>query len=182
MKLDEFPKYDITQDGKVLSLDYNHTGKTKEVKQRLNKYGYMQLGITNKDGVRKFIQVHRLVGMAFISNPEKKEQINHKDGNKTNNHYLNLEWVTASENQKHAFRTGLSKGHKSNINGNYQGEKCTHSKLTKKDVLSIRKRYLNGEKVPTMAKEYNMSKHSIYMVVSKKAKLRTWKHIPHQSI
>jgi hypothetical protein len=53
--------------------------------------------------------VHRLVAKAFIRNPEGKKTVNHKDGNKQNNHYLNLEWATHSDNERHAWRLGLKK-------------------------------------------------------------------------
>ena len=49
--------------------------------------------------------IHRLVAQAFL--PNEKEQVNHKDGNKLNNHVDNLQWVTQSENMKHAYDTGL---------------------------------------------------------------------------
>lgn len=61
-----------------------------------------------KDGVMYNHAVHRLVASAFIPNPENKPQVNHIDGNKQNNDARNLEWVTRSENQQHALRTGLS--------------------------------------------------------------------------
>ena len=66
--------------------------------------GYKAIQVFNK-----IYYVHRLVGKAFIPNPERKPCINHKDGNKLNNCVDNLEWVTYSENNKHAYEKGLKK-------------------------------------------------------------------------
>ena len=80
---------------------------------------------------QKTISIHRLVANAFVSNPDpiSKTDINHKDGNKLNNNFLNLEWVTKSENMIHAFSTGLNKPHptygmlgKKNPNGGRKGQ------------------------------------------------------------
>jgi len=54
--------------------------------------------------------IHRIVASEFINNPENKRTVNHKDGNKSNNHIDNLEWATYSENITHAYATGLKKG------------------------------------------------------------------------
>ena len=69
-----------------------------------NISGYISVSIDNKN-----IRMHRLVAMTFLDNLENKEQVNHKDGNKTNNRIDNLEWVTNRENQIHCVQSGLRK-------------------------------------------------------------------------
>ena len=70
--------------------------------------GYMRLHVTIKRE-RKAFKIHRLVAEAFIPNPDNKPQVNHIDGDKSNNAVSNLEWVTSKENAQHALRTGLWK-------------------------------------------------------------------------
>jgi hypothetical protein len=65
-----------------------------------NGIGYLVLSFT-KEKKRKCVLVHRLVAEAFIPNPENKRTVNHKDGNKLNNHVSNLEWMTHGENIRH---------------------------------------------------------------------------------
>lgn len=71
-----------------------------------NGCGYLYLRVKP---CGKLYKVHRLVAMAFIPNPENKPQVNHIDGNKSNNHYKNLEWCSVKENIVHAWKTGLNK-------------------------------------------------------------------------
>lgn len=71
--------------------------------QSYDKDGYLKCAL-HKDGKAKHVRIHVLVAKAFIPNPESKPEVNHLDGNKENNHYLNLEWATRSEQEKHAFR------------------------------------------------------------------------------
>lgn len=77
------------------------------LQQSNNQWGYNIVTLT-KDSTRKPHKVHRLVAQAFIPNPDNKEQVNHIDGNKTNNNINNLEWNTRQENISHAYINKLS--------------------------------------------------------------------------
>lgn len=70
--------------------------------------GYYMIQLSN-NGVKKQYKIHRLVASAFIENHENKPEVNHIDGNPLNNMVYNLEWVTRSENVKHAYEIGLNK-------------------------------------------------------------------------
>jgi NUMOD4 motif/HNH endonuclease len=72
-----------------------------------NRAGYPRLCLC-KEGQKKYFYVHRLVATAFIPNPENKPQVNHINGIKANNNVENLEWLTARDNQIHAYKTGLN--------------------------------------------------------------------------
>ena len=95
--------YEVSNLGEVRSLISNRILKTGK-----SFGGYVHVSLyKNKKGKTK--KMHRLVSEVFIPNPENKPQINHIDGNKENNKVNNLEWCTASENQIHAFKLGISK-------------------------------------------------------------------------
>lgn len=75
----------------------------------LGSKGYLGVSINVGNGVSRRFLIARLVAIAFIPNPENKPQVNHKNGIKTDNHVSNLEWVTQSENLKHAYATGIAR-------------------------------------------------------------------------
>lgn len=100
--------YIITSNGEVYSdsVIFHQNETPLSVKQ--HHKGYIQVRLMTDNGMKQFM-IHRLVAFAFIYNedPINKNQVNHKDGNKTNNCIENLEWVTPSENMSHAVETGL---------------------------------------------------------------------------
>lgn len=103
-----FSRYEVNQFAVVRNLKHEvisqHENKT-------TKGTYFTVNIVNDEGIRKIRYAHRLTCMAFHGLPEGYEllDVNHKDTNKHNNYYKNLEWETRSGNVKHAFITGANK-------------------------------------------------------------------------
>jgi|688.fasta_scaffold68351_1 hypothetical protein len=93
--------YQVSNLGNVKSLYKNFI-----LKSSVDRYGYVRFSAT-KNKKQKTIIVHRLVAQLFVPNPSNLPQVNHKDGDKTNNTAVNLEWVTDSENKLHAYSVGL---------------------------------------------------------------------------
>ena len=100
-EIDGYPNYEISNLGRVRNIKVGRV-----LRQFETKYGYVQVSLC-KDRKQKSFLVHRLVATAFIPNFENKREINHIDGDKTNNCVSNLEWSTRSENVKHAWGLGL---------------------------------------------------------------------------
>lgn len=103
-------RYEVSNAGKVRSLNYHRRGIIKELKTSVDRYGYSCITLPMGGNRNKHFTVHRLVAAAFLENPESKAEVNHKDGNKLNNHVSNLEWVTMQENQRHAWENGMKEG------------------------------------------------------------------------
>ena len=91
-------KYRISSWGRVLNAETQ-----KFICPYLTEKGYWRVDLFDVLGHKKHHKVHRLVAKAFIPNPKGKKQVNHKDGNKANNSFTNLEWVTDEENKRHYY-------------------------------------------------------------------------------
>lgn len=143
-----FPGYQVTSSGKII----NKHGRI--LKDRITKFGYIRamLSVNKKP---KQLLVHRIVAEHFVPNPQNKPDVNHKDGNKKNNHYSNLEWVTKSENTKHASNHFLA----------VRGEKNGRSKLTWKQIKEIREIYPSLS-CYSLAKIYQVNQTTIARIVN----------------
>ncbi len=94
--------YQVSSCGNVRSMNYRGLGKVKVLKTAEDKRGYTHVNLF-KDKIPKTCQVHRLVAIAFIPNPNNLPQINHKDCNPRNNHIENLEWCDAKYNSQYIY-------------------------------------------------------------------------------
>lgn len=123
--------YQVSNYGNIISFKRYKKGKRLKLNYK-NGYLYIKL---HKDIKRKSFRIHRLVAIHFIDNPLNKEQVNHKDGNKRNNYYKNLEWATNQENVNHAWSIGLCENIKSAIilnNKKYKSKEVYCYELDKK--------------------------------------------------
>jgi hypothetical protein len=100
-------KYEVSNFGRVRT-NGKRPGLLTLTKQK-SGYRYAMIEIDGKSCNRR---VHRMVAQHFLPNPDNMKEVNHKDGNKDNNHVSNLEWCTRSNNVKHSFDTGLKQPHR----------------------------------------------------------------------
>jgi hypothetical protein len=105
VQISGFPSYFINKKGLVLNID--NSNLVNWAYSKANKCMTVRLWINN---TTKLFYIYRLIAIHFIPNPENKPQVNHIDGNRMNLDINNLEWVTGSENMKHAYKNGLTNG------------------------------------------------------------------------
>lgn len=148
--------YFAREDGKIIGK----TGIVLKSRPLTGGYHYLSVKINGKFVSRR---VHRLIAEAFIPNPEGKAEVNHKDGDKSNNAVSNLEWVTSSENGYHAVNVlGLNRG-------------STHGLSTITDDIAhkICQMLVEGYQDGYISEELGVSKH----IVGKIRRRQSWKHI-----
>jgi len=155
-KIENYPDYQIDTLGNVFS---HKNGKEIKMKPQYVVAGYQYVTLC-KNGKRKNHFIHRLVAQTFISNPQNKEQVNHIDGDKANNRRDNLEWVTPSENIKHAREIGKIRiTEKMRESIRLRSIKTTKDKITGKIYESLKAACIDtGENyVNTVSKIYKKS-------------------------
>ena len=152
--------YEINSEGIVRRIS------TKRIKKSFKRPdGYVGIQLYKSKREVKNFQLHRLIAIAFINNPENKDVINHKDSNRANNSLNNLEWVTKEENDKHAYEFG---------NASNKGSKNGFSVLTEEQVLEIRRKRAEDKLTyQKLAEIYAVSSGCIAGIIQR----INWKHI-----
>jgi Bacterial DNA polymerase III alpha NTPase domain/Bacterial DNA polymerase III alpha subunit finger domain/HNH endonuclease/NUMOD4 motif len=171
--------YKIGSNGIIVSNVKNGYGRNSGrtyggsvMKQKIQKNGYVSIQLC-KNGVRKTRLVHAIVAQSFIPSLEGKQFVNHRNGIKTDNRADNLEWVTSSENMKHAYAMGL---------GNHEhciGVKSCKAVLDESQVINIIKKNKAGNMSQRkLAEEYGVSIGCISGIIYN----QNWKHLDRNEI
>lgn len=140
--------YEVSNFGRLKTLKRQGTDE-RFISGYVDRTGYLRVSLT-KNSVSKSFAVHRLVCAAFINNPFNKRTVNHKDGNKLNNHIDNLEWMTHSENHKHSYdflgRQTHMKGKSGALHHNAKKVKKTCLRTGKEEVFNtLKEASLSGD-------------------------------------
>ena len=157
--------YQISNLGNAKSFKF---GKILALKTAKTIHGYLYFTLC-KNGFAKKIVVHRLVAIVFISNPQNKICINHKNGIKTDNKVDNLEWVTYKENYIHALKNGLTRQHKWTGKFGYENNRSKKINQYCAKTLKYLKSFGSYHEV---ARKMNCGYEKIYCAVKRKTKTR----------
>lgn len=165
-RIPNFP-YEVSDCGRVRRAEDATRGPKKGELHKLayNRGGYAYVNLTKDKKIYNF-RIHTLVLMAFVGPPPADTgcmpwhwQCNHKDGDKTNNHVSNLEWITMLANKKHAVANALTQ----------HGETHYMAKLKEQDVIRIRERVAAGDNHRHIAEDYGVSRVTISDIKRRKS-------------
>jgi hypothetical protein len=151
--------YEVSSLGRIRALPRtSQTGMTldaREVILSAHSAGYLKCGL-RREGKTRTHFAHRIAARAFLGPaPEGREDVNHKDGNKRNNHISNLEWASRQENCAHAIETGLSPA---------QGGTHYLASMSNEVALEVRAWLNAGARICDIARFYEISRNPIRMM------------------
>lgn len=162
----DWPDYAISNYGRVMRTTTYGRGIAGTIRKPVLVAGYLAVALTNRDGRRKMLHIHRLVALAFLGEPPAPSmEVNHIDADRLNPRLDNLEWMTKGQNRKHGYDVGFAEA---------KGERNGYSKLTSEQATAIRAEGMDRAAWPCLAARFNVSKATIRDVATG----RTWKHLP----
>lgn len=147
--------YEVSNNG-----DIRNSRRKRLLKLQTTWRGYKRICLFIK-GIKRYFYVHRLVMDSFSPSNNTSLQVNHKNGIKTDNRLSNLEWVTQSENNKHAFKIGLR---------SHKGESHNKAFLTNEKAVQIFKATGTQEKI---AINFGISRTMVSAIKTG----RSWGHV-----
>jgi hypothetical protein len=157
--------YEVSDHGRVRRSAPGPGTSAGRIRKLVPRNGYTQI-VLSKSNRQTLHWVHRLVASTFVPNPLGRREVNHKDGNRSNNAVQNLEWVSHSENESHAYRNGFR------IAAPLYGEANGFAKLTEKAVREMR-RLRPQLPLRELAKKYSVSISSVSAICRREC----WKHV-----
>ena len=149
--------YIVKTNGEIIS---KHTGKP--LSPHKDKKGYLRVRLKHKDGGVTHL-VHRVVATCHIPNPNNLPQVNHKDGDKSNNSIENLEWCSGRGNVDHSVEQGLVK----------RGIDRPNAKFSDEDVTKIRQERVEGKTYYELADKWGAAYQTIHKICSR----QTYTHV-----
>lgn len=158
-------RFKISNQGKILSINGKFKGE-RLLNPCIDKEGYYVTEL-RMNPISRRVRVHSLVAEHFINMPEGLSHpcVNHKDGNKLNNDYTNLEIISKKENCAHAVNTGLH---------SIKGSKHPNSKMTEESVIKIRELYsLGNTSHSKLGLFFGITREQARDIINRK----NWKHI-----
>lgn len=162
--------YSVSNLGRVRSepLPFKTTGRQRGriLKLCLDTKGYPMFRLCIPGKRSRTVKVHRMVATAFLRPPGPHEQVNHKNGIKTDNHVENLEYISCKENIRHCWRNGLHTA------DHCAGSKNSNAKLNEDAVKAIRASY-PAISARVLARQYGVTSQAINFVVKRK----TWRSV-----
>ena len=160
--------YEVSNFGRIKSLSrivtlegrwgkYSRTKGERIMAQMLDGQKHYLMVSLCKNGTVKRYLVHRLVAQAFVENPYNLPEVNHKDENKTNNHFENLEWCTHQYNSIYGTRKAASRG-----------ERNAANKFSEQTVRQIKSEFIPGDPekgLTALALKYGISRSHLCAIL-----------------
>lgn len=152
-------RYAVTDDGRVWSY-----GRNMWLKPIVEHTGYLRVSLYSGETPKDYtnFKVHRLVANAFHGKMQGLE-VNHIDGDKSNNSVANLEWVTSSENKRHAWQIGLRGGESDGLVKHHRKSR----RLSRDAVVTIRQMKEAGWSAQAISNIAGINRTSVFKVVSR---------------